>query len=481
MSALRSRLGPTHGGAQVQRVHRYHPRGSARALFLCKASEVLVSGPAGTGKSRACLEKIHLMCKKYPGMRALILRQVLSSLTSTGLVTWRTWVIDQDLLSGEVTYYGGSQEEPAQYRYRNGSVVVIGGLDKSIKIMSSEYDVVYVQEATELTEETWEMITTRLRNGKVAYQQLIADANPNAPTHWLKQRCDRGATVMLHSRHEENPVLFDEITVSETGEIRYTMTARGKAYMRILDGLTGVRRLRLRDGKWVAAEGVIFAHFDESIHVVDRWILWPETGLPPDDWTRWWVVDFGFTNPFVCQMWAEDPDGRLYLYREIYRTGRTPFEHAHDIIALVTEPDPRHVPGPGDVAASGRIWIEPRPRTIICDHDAAGRAELRKQLNLGTRPADKAVAVGLDEAQMRFKERRIFICRDARVGVDPELEAVKRPTSTLEEIPGYVWEPPAPGRPPKETPVKDNDHGCDCIRYIAKYRSIGAGKMRILG
>ena len=32
-----------------------------------------------------------------------------------------------------------------------------------------------------------------------------------------------------------------------------------------------------------------------------------------------WSVDFGFTNPIVIQWWAEDPDGRLYLYRELYR------------------------------------------------------------------------------------------------------------------------------------------------------------------
>ena len=439
-----------------------------------------MSGPAGTGKSRACLEKLHLLCKKYPGMRGLILRKVLSSLGSTGLVTWRTYVIDQDLLSGEVTYYGGSQEEPAQYRYRNGSTVVIGGLDKSIKIMSSEYDVVYVQEATELTEDDWEMVTTRMRNGRMPYQQMLADANPNAPTHWLKQRCDRGDCVMLHSRHEENPVLFDEIR-GDGGIVEYKMTERGRAYMSILDRLTGVRRLRLRDGKWVAAEGVIFEAFDESTHVIDRYQQWGETGLPPADWMRWWVVDFGHTNPFVCQMWAEDGDGNLYLYREIYRTRRTVVEHAHDIMALVSEPDPHHVGDRGDVASSGRIWTEPKPRAILCDHDALGRAELRKQLNVGTRPADKAVGVGIELAQERFKHGRIFLCRDALAHPpDPELVAVKRPTCTLEEIPSYVWEPPAPGRPPKETPVKDNDHGCDCIRYLAKHRSIGSARVRIL-
>jgi phage terminase large subunit len=42
----------------------YQPRGAARALLLSRAPEVLAAGPAGTGKSRACLEKVHLCAAK---------------------------------------------------------------------------------------------------------------------------------------------------------------------------------------------------------------------------------------------------------------------------------------------------------------------------------------------------------------------------------------------------------------------------------
>ena len=38
------------------------------------------------------------------------------------------------------------------YHYPNGSEVVVGGLDKPSKVMSTEYDLVYVQEAIELFE-----------------------------------------------------------------------------------------------------------------------------------------------------------------------------------------------------------------------------------------------------------------------------------------------------------------------------------------
>src|SRR3546814_17004871 len=67
------------------------------------------------------------------------------------------------------------------------------------------------------------------------------------------------------------------------------------------DLLTGVQRQRLLDGRWVAAEGIIWPEFDPAVHLVDRFDI-------PDDWTRYWTVDFGYIHTFVAQWWAVDPD-----------------------------------------------------------------------------------------------------------------------------------------------------------------------------
>src|ERR1700756_2401802 len=114
--------------------HRYRPVGSAARLWSCPAPEVLLSGPAGTGKSRACLEKLHAMALRNPGMRGLICRKTAVSLGSTALVTFREHVAKEALASGEVKWYGGSQQEAASYRYGNGSVIVVGGMDKATRI-----------------------------------------------------------------------------------------------------------------------------------------------------------------------------------------------------------------------------------------------------------------------------------------------------------------------------------------------------------
>jgi hypothetical protein len=157
----------------------------------------------------------------------------------------------------------------------------------------------------------------------------------------------------------------------------------------------------------------------------------------------------------------------LYLYREIYRTKRLVEDHARDILKLVT-----------DVKGN---WTEPRPRAIICDHDAEDRATLRKHLGLATIPAKKDVSPGIQAVQSRLKRAgdgrpRLFLMRDAVVERDQELVDAGRPACTAEEVVSYVWDiTPAmvrAGKAPKEQPRKEDDHGMDAARYVVADRDL---------
>lgn len=442
--------------AVAEITHTYIPRGILKTAYECRDPEVLVSGPAGTGKSRALLERVLRICLHNDGVRALLVRKTLVSLTSTGLVTWREHVAREAIEAGLCQYYGGSRVEPAAYRFHNGSTVAIGGMDKAEKIMSSEYDIVFVQEATDLEESDWEAITTRLRNRKISFQQVIADCNPSYPTHWLYQRTIKGQTTVFESRHEDNPTLFNEDG---------SMTASGADYMAKLDSLTGVRHARLRRGLWVAAEGLVYEdEYDPSIHLINSFTV-------PRHWKRYWSIDFGYTNPFVCQFWAEDPDGRLYLYREIYRSKRIVADHVQTIKRYVQD--------------ERGNWTEPVPQRVIADHDAEDRATFEREMGLGTQPARKTVSDGIQAVQTRLKragdgKARIFLMRDALVDRDQELADAKRPTSSIEEIGGYIWDI-KPGKAPKEEPLKIDDHGMDAMRYmVAELDLVGGYRMRWL-
>jgi hypothetical protein len=423
-------------------------RGAAREVMANRDGEVVLAGPAGTGKSFVALLKLHLMCLRNPGMRGLMVRKTHKSLTSTGLVTFREQVAREGIDNKLLRWYGGSGERPAQYIYANGSSITVGGLDQADKIMSSEYDVIFAQEATECTPDDWEKMGTRLRNGVVSFQQLIADCNPQQPKHWLKQRCDSGKATMLLSRHEDNPRVY-----GEDG----TLTTYGEAYMGRLDKLTGVRKERLLHGRWAAADGLIYDNWDPARHLA------PPKRYLPRGWERYWTVDFGFTNPFVWQQWAVDPDGRLWLEREIYRTQRLVEDHAKDILNVVTV----------TAGASKGQWLYPRPRAIICDHDAEDRATLERHLGMGTTAAKKSVSDGIQAMSARLALAgdglpRMFVLRDSLINPDEARREAGLPICFADEIEGYVWRKASDGKLSKEEPAKGevDDHSMDAARYM---------------
>lgn len=416
---------------------RYRPYGGARELLRSEEPEVIIAGPAGTGKSRAALERIHSVATRYPGARLLILRKTRRSLSSSALVTFE----GQVLPPGHPVLSGPHRTHRSVYRYPNGTEIDVGGLDNPAKVMSSEYDLIYVQEATELTEEEWEVLTTRLRHHRTPQQQLIGDCNPGPPSHWIRQRSQGGPLELLESRHEDNPVLIDP----ESGQ----PTQEGAEYLARLDRLTGHRKDRLRHGRWVAAEGAVYADFDRRIHLIRREEL-------PELIRRWRVIDFGFVNPFVCQWWGEDSDGRLYLYREIYHTHRLVEDHARQIKQL----------------SRGETYSGP----LICDHDAEGRATLERHLGERTTPARKDVEAGIEavKARLRVEEDgkpRLFLVEGALAQADPELLEAKLPFATEQEFDHYLYPPGRPGKPEPELPVKEHDHGMDCMRYMVSART----------
>lgn len=456
----------------------YEPRGGAKDLIEATDREICISGPAGTGKSVAALFRVFLTCLNVPNTRALVVRQTHASLTSTTLITFEHKVAAAAIATGVVKWFGGSARQPPAYRFSNGSTIVVGGLDKPDKFLSAELDIIFIDEATETTVSAMETLISRVRGVALKNKMIILACNPAHPTHWIKQRCDKGTMRMIVSRHADNPFLQNSDG---------TWTEAGADYMAMLDALTGVRRLRLLDGIWAAAEGIVYDEFDDAYHVIR------EPFAIPDTWQRYWSVDFGYTNPTVIQCWALDGDGRAYLYRELYRSKTLVEDHALTMLKAVTrvvegKEEPKRevltaLDIQADVKAGVREWIEPKPRAIICDHDAEDRATLEKHLGLGTRAADKRLRPkeGIDLVASRLKRAgdgraRIFYFFNALIERDPKLEEKKLPCSTVEEKSSYIWDEK------KDAPVKDNDHGQDAERYFVVERDAGSRpRLRIIG
>ena len=414
--------------------------GGAREFWRYKGSEAILEGPYETGKTLAALTKLHLLLCKYPNSRALMLRKTYKSLVQSAVVTFEKKVLPvppEDIRSGVVKYGG---ERPEFYDYPNGSRVICGGLDIAGKVLSAEYDFIYVNQAEELTLDEWETLTGRAtgRAGNAPYAQLFGDCNPGPPTHWILHR---SRLRRFRQLHEHNPTLFNQATGA--------ITEQGKRSMAVLDALTGIRYKRGRKGLWVAAEGQVYDDFDPDMHLIDAFDI-------PAGWRRIRAIDFGYTNPFVCQWWAIDGDGRMYLYREIYMTQRIVEDHAADIKRL-----------------SSRERIE----VTVADHDAEDRATLARH-GVPTIGARKEISVGIQAVQKRLRpagdgKPRLFIFRDALVEADRMLYRERpgdlQPMSTEHEFTSYVWSETPDGKPNKEAPMDLFNHSMDAMRYAVRY------------
>lgn len=432
--------------------NRFELRGNNYKVLFDDTKELLLCGPTRTGKSFAWLVKMHRFAVRYPTFRGLIVRKTRASLSESALQTLEEHVLGSN---HPLVVNGPRRSYRSSYRYSNGAEIVIDGMDKKTKIMSTEFDMIFVQEATEITIDDLEYLLTRLSNTGIPlddgayFHQLAMDCNPDAPKHWLKLRCDAGTTKLLESKHEDNPRFYS------TKARQWTRFGFDYVF-NTLSKLSGVRFKRFRLGEWAAAEGAIYEDFNEDVHVVDAIDILPN-GRIPSDWSCIRVIDFGYRNPFVCQWWAIDPNSLdMIEYREIYVTGQ-----------LVEDLAPKIV----EYSRDERIVA------TICDHDAEDRATLTKH-GIPNIAAYKGISLGIQAVQTRLKQRhtgKIRFIRDALVEVDETLEFAKKPTSTIDELPGYVWERDSSGKAVKEVPHGEDDHGCDATRYaVAWVDQVGA-------
>jgi len=411
----------------------YEPHGGVRDALRCTEPEVLVEGPAGTGKSLGDCVKAHKVADKYPGSRQLFIRKTRASMTESILVTFEGKVLGH---GHPLVASGPRRAHRHSYDYTNGSTIVVGGMDNSDRVLSTEWDRIWCFEAIEFTEDEYQVLTTRLgRHNKTAYSQIIAETNPGHPSHWLNRRANAGKMRRFVTRHQDNPMLWDHAANEPT--------AAGKIYLGMLDRLTGHRRARLRDGRWAASEGLVYPEFDPAPggHIIDAM---------PSGWQNWpkrRAIDFGFNDPFVCQWWAGHDDC-WYLYRELYMSGRIVQDHAAQVKRL----------------SEGESY-----ETTVADHDLEDRETLHRH-GVDTVPAKKDITSGIDAVRTRLLKAgngrpRLYFLRGALVELDTNLADAKRPTSTIEEFDAYCWKQHR-DKVTKDEPVDRDNHGLDATRYM---------------
>lgn len=417
--------------------------------------EVLLDGPAGTGKTMGWCVIADYLAWKYPGSRQLFLRQVRRTLADSVLTTFEERVLGP----GHPAKHGtATTRNRAEYIYPNGSRIVLGGLDSPEKLFSTEWDVIWFDECIEAALDGWEKLSRSLRWQRMPFQLLVGITNPGPPAHFINKRFPSGVRTVNRADRDRPPFLR---LVSKHSDNPSLDSDEGQDYLRRLSQLTGARRSRLYLGEWVGNAGQIYDEWDPAIHLISR------DDLPEMSW-HFGSGDKGHSQPGVLHIWGVDHKDRMYLVAEVYRCGWQSDQWGGVLVDLHEEFD--HL---------RRVPFDPSsPEYIERFNDMLGVPRGRDAARI-VEGAQNDIPAGIDAVKFALSKDdegvpRLRIVEDClRFGRDPKRVEEGKATCLVDELPGYVWRTFDDGQRVKEEPdpgCSEEDHALDSLRYACMWK-----------
>ena len=274
-------------------------------LHHAKEPYLLYGGAAGGGKSRALRWHAILLCLRHPGLRCLLLRRQSVELETTHILAIRTEV------PKEIATFSDQW-----LKFGNGSVIRFGHCNTDSDFgahLSSEWEVILLDEAGQFTPFMLTMFPSRLRTTTGLRVQYVLASNPGGPGHqWLKERfLDKRVRDETARTYDPTQWRFIPAKVGDNTYLTDDYRAR-------LDALPPLERAMYLDGSWDLPYGNLFAELQVGVHLVDRGGIF---GIDPvmrhqvsADWGKsssapavWWQVDDGLEDAIrmhAYQEWA---------------------------------------------------------------------------------------------------------------------------------------------------------------------------------
>ena len=290
---------------KILTMDRPNPR--QQEFLRCRKKYVAFGGARGGGKSWAVRTKAKLLALHYPGIRLLLVRRTYQELEANHIRFLR------QELAGLAEYRATAR----QFVFPNGSVLDFGycAADGDMdRYQGAEYDVIFLDEATQLKEEWLRQFAACLRGVNEFPKRLYYTCNPGGPGHSYIKR------LFIDRRFQAGETPDDYVFIPAKVTDNRALLKKQPDYLRQLEALP--RRLRdaWLEGKWDVFQGQVFQEFtNDPAHYQDRRFTHV---IAPFDIPREWPVyrsyDFGYAKPFSCGWWAVDYDGVIYRILELY-------------------------------------------------------------------------------------------------------------------------------------------------------------------
>lgn len=177
-------------------------------LYFDRHRYLVLMGGGGSGKSIFAGRKVIERVLRYENQTVLVLRKVAKTLRESSF----RQLVSQISQSCDVRKWNISKTDMS-ISSPNGSRIIFAGLDDAEKLKSIYgITMVWIEEASEITEYDFNQVDIRMRGQNSSYHQIILTFNPVSVSHWLKgrffDRNDENALVMK-STYLDNRFLDD--------------------------------------------------------------------------------------------------------------------------------------------------------------------------------------------------------------------------------------------------------------------------------
>lgn len=282
----------------------WKPHDGPQQVFSERAEyELLYGGAAGGGKTDSLIMEASRYAG-FPDYRGLILRRTFPQLQE---VIDRCWMwypkIGGSYKAGEHRWY-----------FNEGGNITLGHMQydaDKYNYQGKEFHFIGFDELTQFLESQYLYLHSRARTTNPDIPiQIRSTTNPGGIGHvWVKKRfidvAEPYETYIDPESGQSRVFIPAKITDNPT------LVNNDPLYIKRLQALPEIERMRLLDGVWDVFEGQVFTELTQKTHGCDTFEI-------PPDWPKIMAFDWGYARPWCALWFAVDYDGVLYLYREKY-------------------------------------------------------------------------------------------------------------------------------------------------------------------
>jgi hypothetical protein len=315
------------------RINLPKPSPKQELFLLDEHKHVGFGGARGGGKSFAIRLKAILLCSVHKGIRIMIVRKSFPELMANHIKP-----LKEMLKIGKKQAAAKYNDSKKEITFPNRSEILFRYCDTEKDVdryQGTEVDVLFLDEATQLSEEQMKKIVACVRGVNDFPKRIYYTMNPGGQGHGYIKR------LFIDKAYEVGEYADDYSFIQSLVTYNEALIKSNPDYLKQLEALPPKLKEAWLNGRWDVFEGAYFEEFrsvpdaqacyDAGITVEEalqehRWVHVIKPFDIPKSWKIYRSYDFGYGKPFAVNWYAVDYDDTAYMILELYGCTGTPNE-----------------------------------------------------------------------------------------------------------------------------------------------------------